>query len=241
MTSTPIWAVLPAAGVGQRMGVVDRPKQYLPLAGATVIEHSLRRLLDVDRIQGIVVAVNARDQYWQSLPVASDPRIRAVTGGGERHQSVLAALAALQDRAAPDDWVLVHDAVRPCVTSACIHRLITELEQDPVGGLLGFPLADTLKRVDDEQRIAATVDRQGIWAAATPQMFRHGLLREALQRAAESGLPTDEAMAVEQLGYKPRMVAGRRDNLKITVAGDLELAALILQSQASVSDDKDQH
>lgn len=231
------WAVVPAAGVGRRMAS-DRPKQYLPLLGKTVIEHSIERLLALSRIEGVTVAINPEDEYWADLPVKSNRRVETVSGGKDRHESVFKALCALENRANEDDWVLVHDAVRPCVTVHCIQRLMDQLSDHPVGGLLGHPLGDTLKKVNQQQTVECTVDRGGIWAAGTPQMFRYGLLVKALENAVNSGTgSTDEAMAMEQLGFAPQMVMGRRDNLKITMPGDLELATVILRSQQNSPDE----
>ncbi|MCW8196723.1 2-C-methyl-D-erythritol 4-phosphate cytidylyltransferase [Proteobacteria bacterium 005FR1] len=231
------WAIVPAAGVGRRMqqsASNNRPKQYLPLLDKTVIEHSLHRLLSLSQLRQVVVALSPDDPHWDTLEVSSDSRVERVAGGEERHVSVFNALKALADRAAEHDWVLVHDAVRPCVSPACIRRLMDNLETHPVGGLLGYPLADTLKKVDQAGAVERTVDRTGMWAAATPQMFRYGTLMKALEAfIAEGRLPTDEAMAVESFGLRPQMVAGRRDNIKITVPGDLELATVIINAQAS--------
>lgn len=233
--SDKFWAIVPAAGVGRRMqtkGSSGVPKQYLPLLDRTVIEHSLERLLALPQIGKVLVALDPEDGHWQHLSVSRDPRVERVAGGQDRHNSVFNALNVLADRAAKSDWVLVHDAVRPCVTPGCITRMIRQLSNHPVGGLLGFPLADTLKKVDDAGLVERTVDRNGMWAAATPQMFRYGTLMEALTALLATGrLPTDEAMAIEHLGLQPRMVAGRRDNIKITLLGDLELAAIILRAQ----------
>lgn len=224
------WAIVPAAGVGRRMGG-SRPKQYLPLRGKSVIEHSIDRLLALSRIRSVLVAINPDDEIWNTLDIAGDPRVETIRGGAERNLSVLNALENLQNRAADQDWVLVHDAVRPCVTAEAIHQLMEALADHPTGGLLGHPLSDTLKFVDDSGHVQRTVDRTNIWAAGTPQMFRYGVLMRAMRAQAAGGVPTDEAMAVEALGLHPRMISGRRDNLKITVPGDLELADLILRSQ----------
>jgi 2-C-methyl-D-erythritol 4-phosphate cytidylyltransferase len=233
--STAFWAILPAAGIGRRMqrgASTDRPKQYLPLLDKTVIEHSLERLLALPQLSKVLVALGPEDPHWQRLEVSRNPLVERVVGGEERHMSVFNALNALVNRAAETDWVLVHDAVRPCVSSACLENLIRTLEKHPVGGLLGYPLADTLKKINPGGEVEKTVDRTNMWAAATPQMFRYGVLVKALREFIASGrLPTDEAMAVESLGLRPQMVEGRRDNFKITVPGDLELAALILSAR----------
>ena len=260
-----VWAVLPAAGRGQRMQAASGqaakaekahcPKQYLPLHGATVIEHSLQRLLAVAEIRQVLVALSPEDQHFESLAVAKDARISPVVGGEQRYQSVLNALLQLPDvansldkRNAPfskDDWVLVHDAVRPCVRSEDVHKLLAELQDHPVGGLLGAPVEHTLKQVEqgeqtggdgETETIAATIDRSQCRYAFTPQMFRYGLLCESLEAAIKRGIAvTDESSAVEALGHRPRIVAGSSDNIKITYESDLHLATAILQQQESAT------
>jgi 2-C-methyl-D-erythritol 4-phosphate cytidylyltransferase len=234
MTQTPLyWAIVPAAGIGRRMES-DCPKQYLPLRDKTVIEHAVAALFALPSLEAVLVAINPSDALWPQLALSREQRIETVAGGEERHQSVFNALLALNGRACHDDWVLVHDAVRPCVTRDCIQHLLDQLGNHPVGGLLGYSLGDTLKKVDEQGCVKATVDRSGLWAAATPQVFRYGVLLKAMEQALKSGSnPTDEAMAVENFGLRPRMVPGRRSNIKITVPGDLELAELILQTQES--------
>lgn len=227
------WAVVPAAGRGVRMGG-EVPKQYLPLAGRTVIEHTLDRFLSHARIAGVMVALNAEDEYWPRYQPRNAPKpVRLVQGGAQRAHSVLNALNCLHDELQTDDWVLVHDAVRPCLHAEDLDKLIRTLEHDPVGGVLAAPLADTVKRVGDDGIVQSTPDRQKLWRAFTPQMFRYGLLLDALRAALDSGrAPTDEAAAVEaaQLG-RVRVVEGRSDNIKITRASDLALAEAILRSQ----------
>lgn len=230
------WLIVPAAGVGRRFGG-DVPKQYLRLAGKTIAEHTLERLLLLADVAAIVVAINPRDQYWARLPVAADPRIRTVAGGDERAESVHHALESLTGEAAADDWVLVHDLVRPCVCLADVEKLMAMVATDPVGGILAAPVRDTIKTVssEDEQgarRILHTQSREHLWAAQTPQMFRYGLLCAALARAATAGITaTDEAAAVEHLGHSARIVEGRADNIKITGPDDLTIAEAILRQQ----------
>lgn len=224
------WAVVPAAGVGKRMGG-DIPKQYLPVMGKPVLQHTLERLLSVETLAGINVALGNEDGYWPDLPFHGNPRIRAVPGGRERADSVHSALLHLEDQAKPDDWVLVHDAARLCITRSDVLKLIDTLQQDPVGGILALPVSDTLKTVENG-RITGTPDRSRIWRALTPQMFRYGLLCQALADAAEQGaMVTDEASAVELAGYQPKIVEGRPDNLKITRPEDLPLATFYLERQ----------
>ncbi len=225
------WGVIPAAGKGTRMGA-ERPKQYLELAGRAVLEHTLERLAADSRIAGIVVALGSEDADWERLTSPAGVEVRTVTGGAERCHSVLNALRSLVDRAAADDWVLVHDAARPCLRPADLARLLDTLADDPVGGLLAVPVRDTMKRADAGDRVAETVDRGGLWHALTPQMFRLQALREALEAAIAAGvLVTDEAAAMERAGHHPRLVAGAGDNLKITRPEDLPLAAYYLAHQ----------
>lgn len=224
------WAVVPAAGAGRRMAS-RVPKQYLNLGGRSVIEHTLERLLDAAVFEEIVVAVSPGDEYWPELPLAAHERIHRVDGGRERADSVLNGLRMLLGVAGRDDWVLVHDAARPCLTREDIIKLINELGDDPVGGILALPVHDTLKRVGDSH-IEDTVDRSRIWRAFTPQMFRLGALHDALDTAIRNGRPvTDEASAIEYDGCQPRIVEGRSDNIKITRPEDLPLAGFYLEQQ----------
>lgn len=235
MTTAPaFWAVLPAAGVGRRMGSAI-PKQYLDLAGRAVIDHALELFVADARIEGIVVALDPADGYWETTAYAQHSKVMRVAGGAERCHSVLNALAALAQRAPARDWVLVHDAARPCLRAADLDRLIDALLDDAIGGLLGIPVRDTMKRDAGEGRIAATVERVGLWHAYTPQMFRLGLLRQALHEAlAANELVTDDASAIERLGYAPRLIEGHADNLKITRAEDLPLAHFYLRQQGRI-------
>jgi 2-C-methyl-D-erythritol 4-phosphate cytidylyltransferase len=230
--SQQIWAVVPAAGVGKRMGS-SVPKQYLEIRGKTVLEHTLNRLLSVPEIQAISVALGEEDEYWNDLSVARDSRILRASGGKERADSVLSSLYQIATVAAVEDWVLVHDAARLCITIEDVTKLIVTLRDDPVGGILALPVSDTLKTVKDGA-ITGTPDRSSIWRALTPQMFRVGRLIEALESAAAKGqIVTDEASALELLGENPRIVEGRPDNIKITRPEDLALAAFYLENQIS--------
>lgn len=226
------WAVVPAAGVGKRMQA-DRPKQYLPLAGKTVIEHTLSRLLESGAFEAVSVAISAEDPYWPELEISKHPNIVTAPGGKERADSVLSALKFLEGKAAENDWVLVHDAARPCLTASDIQRQISTLQDDPVGGILALSSHDTLKQVDGDT-ITATIDRKQVWRALTPQMFKYGMLRDALQQTEGNPAITDEASALELLGYKPKIVEGRPDNIKITRPEDLALAAFYMSQQAEV-------
>lgn len=219
-----VWAAVPAAGSGSRMGS-SVPKQYLEIAGARLAEHTLDALLAAGCIHEIVVAVAPDDALWLTLPEALRARVRTVRGGDERAASVLNALGGFSQRPAPGDWVLVHDMARPCVRPERIRSMIDELGGDEVGGLLALPVVDTLKRADGAQRVRETVDRAALWRAQTPQVFRFTVLERALREARASGVTiTDEAMAVERLGLAPRLLRGSADNIKVTVADDMELA-----------------
>jgi 2-C-methyl-D-erythritol 4-phosphate cytidylyltransferase len=229
--SADAWAVIPAAGAGRRVGA-PIPKQYLELAGRPVIAHTLAPLLAHPRIRTLVVAVDPADAHWGATALAAHPRVRRVAGGVERCHSVQNALEALAAGAADDDWVLVHDAARPCLRAADLDRLFEELAEDPVGGLLGVPVRDTMKAAGPDGRVLRTVPRAELWHAFTPQMFRLGLLRRALGSALAGGkLVTDEASAVELLGLAPRLVEGHADNIKITRPEDLALARFYLEQQ----------
>lgn len=224
------WLVMPAAGIGRRFGT-DRPKQYAPLCGRTVIEWALAEFLSDSRCAGVVVALAQEDPYWAAIAPAN---VLVAAGGQERSQSVRSGLAALAGRAVPDDWVLVHDAARPCLPRQDLDRLLSVLESHPIGGLLATPAADTLKRADGSGDVQQTVDRASLWRALTPQMFRYGRLCEALDRAHAAGrIPTDEAQAIEWMGDRPRVVEGAAANLKITGTADLAIAAALLKESGT--------
>ncbi len=231
------WSVVPAAGVGLRMGGV-LPKQYLKLGKQTIIEHTLNRLRNHPLISGVVLVISSEDPHWQQLqlPECATP-LWIAEGGAERCHSVLNGLDKLQEFASDDDWVLVHDAARPCLRSTDINKLIEGLQCHSVGGLLGLPVADTIKQVGDDGMIIKTVDRRALWRALTPQMFRVGLLKKALKHAlSKEYMVTDEASAVEFYGYCPLMIEGSADNIKITHPNDLSLAETFLQQQGNRSD-----
>jgi 2-C-methyl-D-erythritol 4-phosphate cytidylyltransferase len=228
------WAIVPAAGSGSRMGS-RRPKQYLDLLDKPILQHTLERLC-LSRIAGIVVCLAEEDAYWENLTLPR-PVIR-VGGGEERCHSVLNALQVLRQRAQPDDWVLVHDAARPCVRQADIEKLMTQLAFHPVGGLLAVPVCDTMKRAtlnasnahQGEIEIVETINREGLWHALTPQMFRLDTLYNALQSVLSCGeLVTDDAQAIERLGLRPVLIEGHADNIKVTHPQDLSLAELYLR------------
>ena len=226
-----VWAVVPAAGIGSRMEA-DRPKQYLDLDGKTVLEHTLQRLISHPRIKGIIVAIAQNDPWWPQISVAGNDPIHVVVGGVERADSVFHALTELAKFADDDPWVLVHDAARPCLRHQDIDQMLDKLSNHPVGGILGIPVNDTVKRTNYEHEITETVERNGLWRASTPQMFHVHALKQALETAKEQQLKvTDEASAMELAGFQPLMVEGHSDNIKITVPQDLALASLFLQQQ----------
>ena len=214
------------------MGSAD-PKQYLTLCGKTVLEHTLTRITGHPRIAATVLVIAAEDGHWPRLAGGfAHSSLLIVHGGAERCHSVLSGLRALAAHAAPQDWVLVHDAARPCVRREDLERLIEQLQDHPVGGLLGIPVTDTMKRSDAHGNVIETIRRDGLWRALTPQMFRYGMLSRALIAALERDvLVTDEAAAMEMAGYAPRMVEGHADNIKITLPQDLILADMYLQQQ----------
>ncbi len=227
---TRYWAVIPAAGSGSRMAA-DIPKQYLPLHGQSVLEHALDTLFACNRIDGIVLALSPEDHHWQDLEARyADRNLIRVEGGAERCHSVLNALARLADQADDTDWVLVHDAARPCLRLDDVNALMDALVPGSDGGLLGVPVSDTMKRTRPDGAITETVNRDRLWHAQTPQMFRLGQLRTALEQAlAQDLMVTDEAAAMELAGYHPRVVRGHADNIKITMPEDLALAEFYLE------------
>jgi 2-C-methyl-D-erythritol 4-phosphate cytidylyltransferase len=240
------WLVMPAAGVGRRFGNT-KPKQYAPLQGLTVIEWALAPFLTDPSCAGISISLAAEDPYWgevaerlAKLP-GRTPELIYAGGGVERSHSVRKGLAALGSRALADDWVLVHDAARPCLSSNDLQHLLDRLGTHRVGGLLATPAADTLKRASLERslagadpEVAQTVDRAALWRALTPQMFRYEMLCDALDRClATNRLPTDEAQALEWTGEHPVLVQGSAANIKITSADDLVLAAALLNARES--------
>lgn len=230
MNETPLWLIVPAAGQGRRMAA-DRPKQYLQLAGRPVLAQTLARLHATFPTARLLLCLDPKDAWFDPawVPFAD---WRRVDGGVERAASVALALTAIAEEAADEDLVLVHDVARPCVHGDDLTRLHAALADEPMGALLAVPVADTMKRADAAGRVATTEPRDGLWHALTPQGFRYALLRRALDEAGRSGVAiTDEASAVEALGLSPRLVAGRRDNLKITHSEDLGLAEQIHAAQ----------
>ncbi len=240
-----VWAIVPAAGRGARFEAaqVNGPKQYAPLAGATVLEWSLAALMREPRVEGIVVALAADDTRWAGIAAAiPDSKIWTTIGGHSRQESVSSGLKALEGRAEAEDWVLVHDAARPCLTSADLAALIDAVQVDTRGAgdaalsgtingaVLASPIVDTMKRGRDGIAVD-TVDREGLWRALTPQMFGFAALKRALDDVAQLGIAvTDEAQAMERLGLPARLVRGSSFNIKVTTPKDLAMAEAILRS-----------
>ena len=226
------WALVPAAGSGRRFGG-EVPKQYLQAAGKPLLRHALEALLAHPGIDGAVVALADGDARWPGWTALHGKPVLACRGGAERADSVLAALAALPADVADDALVLVHDAARPNLQAADIGALLEAAAGHPDGAILAAPVRDTLKRADADGRILATEPREALWRALTPQAFRRDLLRHALHAARDAGIVvTDEAMAVERLGCRPRLVEGREDNLKVTTPADLVLADFLLSRRS---------
>ncbi|MDM8568106.1 2-C-methyl-D-erythritol 4-phosphate cytidylyltransferase [Thiotrichales bacterium HSG1] len=222
------WVIIPAAGIGSRMAN-DCPKQYLTIQGKTILQHTLE-CFNLPSIAGIVVCIASHDSYWEKITLPMP--VMLADGGKERCHSVLNGLQVLQQYAQPNDWVLVHDAARPCVRRIDIEKLITQLSGHLVGGLLALPVRDTMKRSNANSEVVATIERERLWHALTPQMFRLELLFNALQAILNKDeLVTDEAQAIEKQGLKPLLVAGHADNIKITYPQDLILAELYLRER----------
>ena len=223
------YAIVPAAGSGSRFGA-EKPKQYLDLLGRPLIFHTLAALTAHPAIERVWVVLAPDDPWWPRYDWSElGAKLETVRcGGATRAESVGNGLQAAAMAAADDDWILVHDAARPCLSRQMLDALCDELADDPVGGILAVPVADTLKRADATQRVAATEPRDGLWQAQTPQMFRYGCLVEALEK---HNAVTDEAGAIEALGLKPKLVRADATNLKVTFPADLALAALILRGR----------
>lgn len=225
------WVIIPAAGSGSRMQNTV-PKQYLEVLGKTIIEHTIDVFHNSSQIHQVMVCLPEGDSVFQKLDIAKSSKLAAVEGGSCRAQSVFKGLLALD--ASDDDWVLVHDAARPCFSAELLSKLITELADDKVGGIMAIPAKDTLKLADSDNRINTTVDRSTIWQAQTPQMFRFRLLKESLGSALKESVEvTDEASALESAGYQPRLVEGDTRNLKVTTPEDLVFVEFLLGLKAS--------
>ena len=231
-SSVRYWAVIPAAGIGTRMQT-EMPKQYLSINGKAILDYTLNRFCSHPKITGVVLVLAEHDHGWQQLENSSHAKIILAQGGVERCHSVLNGLRALTKLANPEDWVLVHDAVRPCLREQDVNCLFNELTEHTVGGLLGVPVHDTMKRVNKQSsEVCKTIERDGLWHAFTPQMFRLNVLTASLEKTlAEHLLVTDEAQAVERYGLRPMLIEGHPDNIKVTHPIDLALAELYLSRQ----------
>ncbi len=227
------FALIPAAGSGSRIGE-DLPKQYLQLAGKPMIHHAIDTLCSEKRIAHVIVVLSPGDSHWSRHNWAefSSKLIPLNCGGATRAESVLNGLGALETSVAiaDDDWVMVHDAARPCLTSVQLEKFLDELTNDEIGGLLAIHVADTLKRSNTNQRVTTTEPREDLWQAQTPQMFRYRLLTNALSSADGTNV-TDDASAIEALGLQPKLVLSDNNNFKVTYPQDLALAELILQKR----------
>ncbi|GJM05623.1 MAG: 2-C-methyl-D-erythritol 4-phosphate cytidylyltransferase [marine bacterium B5-7] len=222
------WVVIPAAGVGARVGA-DKPKQYISINNKTIIEYTIDCFIHREEIEKIVVAISKEDEYWPTLSISNHDKIMTAPGGEERYQSVLNSLQILSGKAENSDWVMVHDAARPCLNQSAIDRLIIELRTHDVGGILAMPCRDTMKRANDVGEIAQTVERESLWHAQTPQMFKYGKLLSAIEDALKNRVVvTDESMAIERMGFKPMLVSGHQENIKLTHKDDLETLKIYL-------------
>lgn len=230
-TQRTCWVVIPAAGMGTRMGG-HIPKQYLQLLGKTVLEHTVDRFLQLEAVAGIVITLPEHDSHWKTLPLATHRKVHTTRGGPQRSHSVLNGLRYLEQTAKPNDLVLVHDAARPCVRISDIVRLIEAANTCSDGAVLAVPVRDTMKRAERYGFIGTTVDRGNLWHALTPQAFSLSLLRGALENVFAKGASvTDDAQAVEMSGHHPLLVEGHADNIKITNPSDLKLAQIFLKHQ----------
>jgi len=227
----PVWAIVPASGVGHRMQG-QKPKQYLPLDGKTIIEHTLDRLLSFDGIDGVVLVLRPDDRDWQTINYQSEKPLITTSGGELRQQSVFNGLVKLLEQKFDDPYAMVHDAVRPLVCHADLRKLIEAAIDHSAGALLALPITDTLKHQDQDSNIDRTVPRAGLWRAFTPQLFKAKLLHRALEQVIENDREvTDDASAIESLGLRPRLVECNAENIKITWPEDLSLATQILRRQ----------
>tara|TARA_B100000029_G_scaffold90605_1_gene80405 strand:+ start:142 stop:843 length:702 start_codon:yes stop_codon:yes gene_type:complete len=223
------WVVIPAAGIGRRMGS-NIPKQYVSVNGKTIVEHTIDNFIGRKEIENICIAISESDKHWPALPISKNKKIITTIGGSERYESVYNALCALKDKANDDDWVLVHDAVRPCLKKSIIDRLITDISSNDVGGILALPCFETMKKVNNNRYIEETINREIIWRAQTPQVFKYKKLLLAIEKAINENIHiTDEAMAMELLNYKPIVIMGDEKNIKITHQTDLKHLELFLK------------
>lgn len=228
INKTKIWALIPAAGIGTRMKS-ELPKQYLEIDGKTILEHSLSKFLEHPSIDKVVVALHPNDNHWAKIKIANHSKIITVEGGATRAESVLNGLKAIQQQHQQEDWVMVHDAARPCLDKASIDALIQAGKDSAHGAILAYPSVDTVKLANANQTIDKTLNREQIWLAQTPQYFPVQILADAIETGLEQGLAiTDEASAIEAQGMHPALVIGTRKNIKVTEPEDMMLASVWL-------------
>jgi len=227
-----VWVILPASGIGTRMQA-SKPKQYLPFQNKTVIEATLDRLLSFNAVEGAVVVLNKDDEYWKALDYQHEKPVLTTIGAKERSGSVLNGLKLLMEQAELNDlWVMIHDAVRPCVTHSDLDKLLHASLSEREGLFLAHPVTDTLKKSDSDQRCLKTVNRDDLWRAFTPQMFPFKLIFKALTDVLMEGIDvTDDVSAVESLGFSPKIILGQSDNIKITYPQDILIANIIIENQ----------
>lgn len=219
--------IIPAAGTGNRMQNA-LPKQYLLLAGKPIISHVIQVFFNNPRISNIHLALSVEDEFWRSLTLNPDTKLKLhYTGGASRAETVLNTLHAID--VADDDWILVHDAARPGLNAGLLDKLLDTLQNDDIGGLLALPVADTLKLSDETNHVKKTVSRQSLWQAQTPQMFRYATLKKALGEFGK--MATDEAEAIESLGLQPKLVQGELSNLKVTYPQDLQMLEALFKQR----------
>ncbi len=230
------FCIIAAAGVGQRMGS-NLPKQYSTIAGRTLLEWAIDPFLNSPKIERIIVALSKDDCWFAQLAISKNPKITTAVGGAIRYQSVLSALHSLSNTASNDDWVIVHDAARPNFKLEDLNKLINTVGDHPVGGILGTPLSDSLKKVNFENSIESNIPREGLWRAWAPQIFRYGLLVSSHEKCLNDNYSvTDESSAIHYLGYQSLMVSGRSDNFKVTTPEDFEMMSKLLTSP-TISED----
>ena len=213
--------IIPAAGSGTRMGL-SQPKQYLLIHTQTLIERVVRVFDNISLVHSIHIALHSNDEIWKTLNLSFSSKVNThYCGGGSRAETVLNTLKIIKDHVDPNDWILVHDAARPGIEKKDVEHLIYALKNDSVGGLLAYPLADTIKKSDEEDRVVESPSRKHLWQAQTPQMYRYKMLSDALEKF--DGTPTDESQAIERLGEKPKLIKGNFKNFKVTYPEDLNI------------------
>ena len=237
-SDNPVWAIIPAAGSGRRMQS-EVAKQYLAFQGKTIIEHCLDRLLSHPQVAGAVIVLQEQDEHWDGLGYQAEKPVFTTVGGVERQHSVYSGLTTLQYRCGNDVIALVHDAARPLVEHRDLTNVIAAARTNAAGAILATPVADTLKRQNEKMEIGATQSREGLWRALTPQVFHLQPLLNALKRVIDEDLTiTDDAQAIELMGFAPALVTGNALNMKITNPGDLSLAEKIWLDQRDQQDNK---